>query len=760
MFISNRNLPISSAFGIISLGTAASPPSAFLDAVFSGGTPGCGRTVGTQNIPGCQVFDNGVLRPYDPGDVFIGPFSAIGGDGIPIFPDSQLIIPKSDRFVINAETNYDFTENISFFGSAKYAFNETQESNQVSGFNDDIPIANDNPFIPAALRSQLDSLIADGEVPRIVISRDTLDATTRPNPVAERKTLRLVGGFKGDIPAFDMNYEISLNYGRTDADITTEHTRIEDRFFAGTDAVRDPVTGEIVCRSDIDPTAPIPSPGFPATNSTYSTFDAGDGSCVPINIFGKEAITAEAAAFAFLPTTSTNDVEQTVFFASLAGDTQRLFKLPAGPIDYVFGFEYRDENSRFVSDGLIQAGLTFGSNTSGPTLPISGGYDVYEGFAEVRVPVLADMPFADFLEISGAIRLSEYSTIGSAEAWTVGARWGFADDFTFRGTYSRAVRAPNVDELFSPLQPASIGADDDPCNPNLITAGSQFRMANCLMFVAPGFNSTNFLSAFVAGQTGGNINLNEETADTLTLGAVWQPTDNIFEGFTAIVDYYDIEIEGLIDTLAAFQIAQNCVDAPTINNQFCDQIFRDPVDGFITGFLSGEINLGSVRTKGIDFQLRYDHDLGSKFGLSDAGQLSLSLLGTHFLENDEVRDPSAPDAITDVQGIFGRPDWIINFNADWDYKKFGLGWRVRYENSQLVRGVDFDDIEANPDFVDPSQTGDSFVHDFTVSFQMMDDIELYGGINNAFDREPYIGDLSRPAGPRGRFLFAGVNATF
>lgn len=760
VFVPNLTLPISSAFGIISLGTEADPSSAFVDAAFGSGTPGCGRTVGSENFPGCQVFDNGTLRPYNPGDIFIGGFEAIGGDAVPTDPDDEILLPKTDRFVINAETSYEFAENINFFASAKYAFSETQESNQVNGFNDDIPIANDNPFIPVALRAQLDSLIADGETPRIVISRDTLDLAGRPNPISERKTLRLVGGFEGAIPALDVDYEVSLNYGRTDADITTQNTRIEDRFFAGIDAVTDPATGEIVCRSDIDPTAPIPEPDFPSTSLDYSTFNPQDGSCRPINIFGTNAITEEAAAFAFLPTTSSNEVEQLVFFASIAGDTGRAFELPAGPIDYVLGFEYRDENSQFISDGLVQSGLTFGSNNSGPTLPVSGSYDVYEGFAEVRVPVLTDMPFADFLELNSAIRISDYSTIGSAEAWSVGGRWGFANDFTARVTWSEAVRAPNVNELFSPLQPATIGATQDPCNANFIDAGTEFRAANCAQFVDADFESTNFNSAFVPGQTGGNLNLNEETAETLTIGAVWQPTGNVFEGLTAIVDYYDIEIDGLIDTLGAFQIAQNCVDAPTIDNQFCDQVFRDPTDGFITGFLSGEVNLGSVKTEGIDFQLRYGFDLGSQFGLSDAGRLSLGLVGTHFLTNEEVRDPSAPEAVTDIQGTFTRPDWITNFNVNWDVDKFGLGWRVRYEGSQLVPGVALDDVEGDPDFINPLNTGDSFVHDFTVSYELREDLEFYGGVNNAFDREPYIASLSRPAGPRGRFLFAGVNATF
>lgn len=760
VFIPNQTLPISSGFGIISLGTASNPPSAFLDAALSGGEVGCGRPVGIAGFPGCQVFDNGTLRPYNPGDVFIGPFEAIGGDAVPTEPDDEILLPETETAILSAGLTYELTENVEFFADVKYAFSETQESNQVNGFNDDIPIALDNPFIPAALRSQIDALIAEGETPSILMSRDTLDLAARPNPVAERKTLRLVGGFRGDIPALDVDYEVSANYGRTDADIVTQNTRIEDRFFAGVDAVLDPATGNIVCRSDLDPTAPIPEPDFPSTSLDYSTFNPGDGQCRPINLFGQNAITEEAAAFAFLPTTSSNEVQQTVLFASIAGDSERVFSLPAGPIDYVLGIEYRDEQSEFISDGLVQSGLTFGSNNSGPTLPVSGGFDVFEGFAEVRVPVISDVEFADFLEVNSAIRISDYSTIGTTETWTVGARWGLLEQFTVRGTYSESVRPPNVNELFSPLQPDSIGATQDPCNPNFINGGTEFREQNCLQFVAPGFDSTNFNSAFVPGQTGGNINLNEETAQTFTLGLVWEPTAPALDGFRAIIDYYNIEIEGLIDTLDPFQIAQNCVDLPDINNQFCDAIFRDPTDGFITGFLSGEINLGSVETEGVDFQFRYNFDPADLLGMDDVGEFRIGLLGTHFLKNDEVRDPTQPDAVTDVQGTFARPDWIVNFNVDWTMDAFSLGWRLRYEDTQLLSGIEFDDFENNPNFIDPLRTGDSFVHDFTASYEFSDDLSIYGGVNNAFDRDPYLAALSRPAGPRGRFFFVGAEVNF
>jgi len=112
-----------------------------------------------------------------------------------------------------------------------------------------------------------------------------------------------------------------------------------------------------------------------------------------------------------------------------------------------------------------------------------------------------------------------------------------------------------------------------------------------------------------------------------------------------------------------------------------------------------------------------------------------------------------------VLGELSRPEWIANFNADWRVADFRFGWNGRYESSQRSTGVTNNDLESNPDFVNIRNTGSSLVHDFTASWYISDRFEVYGGINNAFEEEPYIGALSRPTGPRGRFFFAGLNIT-
>jgi outer membrane receptor protein involved in Fe transport len=758
-YINDFRLPISSDRGVISL-----TGSAFVDVVGSGGTPGC-SFLGSANVPACQVVGaDGQLRAYNPGTIFANAFEASGGDGVPADPDNELILPETTRTLFQTVARYDLTDFATFFVDAKYVTSETIETNQVNGFNDDIPISLDNPFIPTALLSQINTLQAEGVPVSLAMSRDVLDVTGQSNPEADRKTMRVVLGFEGYIPNTDLGYEISYNYGKTDANITSR-SRLEDRYFAAIDAVVDPSTGDTVCRSDLNPDALPPTSPFPTVNGNFGflTFQPGDGQCVPINLFGKDAISQAGADFIFQPTTSQNDIKQENILAVVSGDSEALFSLPAGPISFALGYEWRRETSSFTPDNYTAAGLTFGTldSRSGPTNASSGQYDVSDYFIEAKIPIVEDLPFAERIELTTAYRYSDYDPYGSTDAWTVGGLWSPIASLTVRTTISEAVRVPNIEEAFAPTFAATLGASQDPCNQNFINAGSEFRAANCEALIGPSiadgsYDSTNFLSAFVSGTTGGNPDLDPEEAETLTVGVVWRPEGEfggVTDGLVVTLDYYDIKIDGLIDSLSGFDIASNCVDAPTINNQFCGAVDRDAQNGFITDFRSGFINLAAVETSGIDFRVDYG------FEVFDADRIELTVNGTNFLKNDETRDVSAPDEITDVLGTFTRPEWIVNFTADYILGDFIFGWRARYESDQLLPGIGNEDVENDPMFANITSTGSALVHDFSASYNFSDDLEFYGGVNNAFEEEPFLATLSRPAGPRGRFLYLGINYT-
>ncbi len=833
VFVPNSRLPVSSEFGNIA-------PSFFFDDAFTPSTqavaalPGGTPLIPGTTIPILQVIDNGVLRPFDAG-IATDAFNASGGDGIPITNPNGIILPESDRFLVNTAADYDLNSFATAYFEGKFAFTDTTNQSGIP-FSDSIPIRLDNPFIPAALAAQAAEIQANPDLaPGFIgfgVSRDNLDVDAIATERAERTTFRFVGGLKGEIPGLGFNYDVSANYGRTEIQSTTANTRLEDRYFAAIDAValtadnaagftglgirngedisigaaNPGQAGDIVCRSQLDGTAPGVQfiPNTPTDDDGLGlplSFAFGDGQCAPINILGNNTVNGAGADFAFVTVQDDTVLTQLQFIGSVSGDTSQWFELPGGPASFALGVEYREDTSVFRPDSLrFSPAITFANNNGGPSFPSPNLNDefpdqinVIEGFFETRLPLLADLPFAKLLEVSGSARFSDYNTIGGTTAWSVGGRWQPHEWLTLRGTYAIAVRAPNIGELFSPQVPAQIGVPNDPCDDGNIASGSGFREANCLTFVADGFNSADFLTAFTPGTSSGNPTLSEEEATTFTGGFVFKP-GGILNGLQVTADYYNIEIENAIDTLTGAQTAAACVDLPSTDNQFCDSIFRDPTNGFLTGFSTQQVNIGALETAGIDWAVQYSFDVAELAGRSgDLGSLSLGATGTRFLDFTEILDPTAEAVIStitdpleleetildqnlsfDQLGELGLPTWIVNFNANWNFDKFTFSWNGRFESSQLAPGVDnnevFDAIIENgavtvqrvDTFLDFSQqeTGRAFVHDFNVSYEISDNLSIYGGINNALDRDPFLATLARPVGPRGRFFFLGVQAKF
>jgi outer membrane receptor protein involved in Fe transport len=850
-FVPNRTLPVSSAGSTIAVSPfqGAFPFGELLGSFdengnFDPSTSTIPLIPGT-NIPVLQVLDGSVVRAFNPG-IATGAFNAIGGDGIAIAETAPklTLIPELTRFVASSAVDYEISDNITFFADAKFAYNE---SKAVAGipFSDDIPIALDNPFLPLAIQAQipiLDALEPDA-TPSIFVARDNLGSEIGSGTSAQRSTIRASGGFKGELPGLGLDYEASYSWGRTDANIVGRSSRLNDRYFTAIDAValtaediaggigslnavrngQDIVIdsssaqiGDIVCRSELTG-LPAPAalfvggpplfeegttingvdvgPGFFNGFARPVTFAIGDGQCAPLNIIGSNAIKGAGADFAFVDLEDDTVISQQQLLFTVSGDTSELFELPAGPIGFAAGFEWREDKSQFTPDSFRSIeGLVVG-NASTPVFksPTDGqGITVKEGFGEIKVPLLSDLPFAEYLEVTAAGRISDYNTIGGTETYSFGGRYQPVDFLTLRGTYSRAIRAPNIGELFAPQSAAFIGVDDDPCDDGNISNGSANRETNCLQFVDAGFDSSDFLTAFVTGTTGGNPNLMEETSDSITIGGVFQP-DGIFNGaldnLVVILDYYDIEITNAVGSLTGQAIAEACVDLPSINNQFCGSIQRNPSNGgAISGFTSGNINLAVLKARGLDFDVRYQFDVP---GNKDFGTIQTSLVGTHFIERFTESDPIIAETIAsltdpleqeltiidqaignDLLGVIGNPDWIFNLGVNWQYKQWDVGVTGRFEDSaaQFSNG-DLTDVEIvngevvvsdNEGLADPSQlfTGNSLEIDASVNYEFSDSLGVYGGVSNLTDRKPFLGSLARPVGPRGRFFFLGVQGKF
>jgi len=850
-FIPDRRLPVSNQDGIIAIGGFPFDRLAFGPAVASNFLPGTSMvpTFEGTNIPILQIIDpqSGQLRAYNPG-ISTGAFNASGGDGIfsGNAPDLTLI-PETTRVVASAGMDYEITSTITAFADAKFAYVETSEISGVP-FADDLFFAADNPFAPPELQAQFAQLGATFAG----VARDNVGSDTNRGTDIERSTIRASGGLRWESPKSNVSFEATYTWGRTQVDDIGRNLRLNDRYFTAIDAVAltpanidgtDPVfnftdgsntlnafrdgqyveinsgnaqVGDIVCRAEVTGLpAPSNAPflvggppifadgtminGTDVSGQTRPvTFQIGDGTCAPLNLLGEFG--GAGLDFAFVDINQDTTIEQQQFLAVLAGDTGHFFELPGGPIGFATGFEYRRDESQFIRDSFESIEGRVIENVNAPLFdsPVNGeGITVYEAFGELRIPILGDMPFVENLEVTAAGRYSDYNTIGTTETYSFGAQYSPVEWLTFRGTLSRAIRAPNIGELFAPQGIATIGVDADPCDDGNINNGSSNRVANCLQFVDEGFDSANFLTAFSTGTNGGNPNLTEETSDSFTIGGIFQPRGILggaLDNLIVIVDYYDIEIEDAVGTLSGQQIAEACVDLPSTDNQFCDAIVRDPARGnAITGFTSGNINLALLRARGIDFETRYSFD--APFGDGDWGTFTLSAVGTHFLERFTDSDPVIQQTIADeadpvqqqlliidqglvsdqlgtVRGLNNpTPNWIVNFAINWDLDRLNIGWRTRWEDSQLnVSNSDAFDVDLvggevvvspNEGVLDPSQlfTGDGFEHDLTVSYDATDNIQIFGGINNITDAEPFEGLLTRPVSPRGRFFFLGISGT-
>lgn len=791
-FVRPTTNPISSPYGVFNLSSADG-----FGAV-SAAANNARNGLPQQYIPGTsvplvQVITtpiNGMPRPYNPG--FVSNVNQAYGIGDGLQNVKATILPEQERYNFNLNGSFDVSESLTFFVESKYAYSNNIDDLSGVDFNDAIPIQYDNPYIPPALQVQIDELAAAGVIPAsnpndgsfwgFGSSRDSNDDIVLTGNDVERETVRIVFGIEGSLAiGSGIDYELSYNYGQTTVENLNLNKRIEDRFYAAMDAVVDPATGDIVCRSTLDPTAqpPLstnisstgrlrtqtyPVPEFAATNATgngryvqISSFTPGAGSpCAPFNPFGLNSTSQANADFVYPDLLDTSELEQNIIFGNISGDTASFFELPGGPIGWSAGMEYREEKSAFVVNQLDLDLVTWDASNGNANLPIAGEFDVFEYFLEGQVPILANLPGIELLELTGAFRSADYSTVGTNDAWSTGLRYSPGFGLTLRGTFGEAVRAPNITELFSPQQPASYGFQNDPCSVDNINNGTSNRPGNCAAIGVPaGYDVNNYITAGIPGVSGGNPNLNPEEATTFTAGMVYQPT--FAEGLTFIVDYYSIEIEGAIDSLSAVAVSELCVDLPSVNNDYCGLIQRAP-EGFITYHQSGQVNLAAFEVEGVDFGVDYGFELSS-LGLDNWGGLDLSLQGTHMIGFDEFQDPLDASIFESRMGEFSYPEWIINARASWTMGDLTLGWAGRWEESQLLSGISNQQINANPLFVDPSQTGDSWVHDFNFSYFFSDKINVYGGLNNAFDEEPYLGTLSRPAGPRGRFGFVAVNFT-
>lgn len=553
---------------------------------------------------------------------------------------------------------------------------------------------------------------------------------------------RAVIGVKGDLsPAW--SYDMFYQYGRNNY----SQTYLNDFSIARLGRALDVVTG----------------PG--GTPVCRSTLDGSDPNCVPWDIFSPGTVTPSAASVAYLSTPgfSRGVVSQQVANAFLSGSLGEYgLKTPWADqgVDVVFGTEYRKEKLEFFSDTAFSTGDLAGQGA--PTLPVSGSFDVTEFFTEVRIPIAQDSWVHNFT-VTGGYRYSDYSTGANTDTYKIEGEFAPIRDIAFRGGYNRAVRAPTVQDLFAPNRVALDGSTD-PCAGFVITAadlGCRAQGLNVGQFVAP--NPAEQYNGFV----GGNINLQPEVADTYTAGVVLTPT--FLPGFSATIDYFNIEVNGAIQGIGADLIVQQCTD--TADPFFCGLVNRDGSGslwrsnaGFVVNLPQ---NIGSLKTSGVDINATYRTEIG------DLGTLNFNFIGTYLDElSSNAGVPGSPDV--ECVGLYGNlcgtpnPEWRHQARLGFDFRN-GIGTSVRW---RYFDAVVFDGLNAN---TQPGIRGFDAVNyfDLALTFDAGDNFNFRLGANNVFDKAPPVtGSQACPAGPcngnvfaqvydaLGRYIYAGVTLDF
>jgi len=531
-----------------------------------------------------------------------------------------------ERYNIFGQARYEVTPGVEVFTEAFYVRSQvTQQIAPSATFFNAFRLPLNNQFLTPAQRQQLcqagvdvdpatpgrqaptaaqcGPLIASGTEINAIVARRFTEAGPRITDFVSN-VFQITGGVRGEI--FEgINYEISGAYGRADRTNTSFGQGLFSRF---QQSIR----------------------GCPA---------GSDNGCVPINIFGGQGtLSQEAFDFLDVATSTFSETDLTTVQAIVSGQTGLASPLATQDIGFALGAEYRRYSGGQRGDlPSSTPGAVLGAG--GAFTSIEGEYDTREVFAELVVPLIEDRPFFHNLTVEAGARYSDYSTSGGSWTYKVGGSWMPIPDIKFRGVYSRAVRAPNIGELFAPVNTVLSNRAIDPCQgtaAQVAARGPNFTPLCQEQLARVGASGTfGTIPAPFAGQInvtgGGNPDLEPEIATTYTVGAVFQPR---FLPNTAItVDYFNIDIEDAVSSPSQSDIIDGCFGQSDPNFVFCQLIFRNPLTGGLSGDPSttrGPIlqasNLGRIKTDGIDVTASWRTDLGF-------AELNLSGSATYTFNN-------------------------------------------------------------------------------------------------------------------------------
>jgi outer membrane receptor protein involved in Fe transport len=513
---------------------------------------------------------------------------------------------------------------------------------------------------------------------------------------------------------------------------------------------------------------------------------SGNASCVPWNIFDPtQPITADQLTYFTVPGIFTAEQEEDVISAYVSGDlTSYGVKTPFAEegLKAVFGSEYRRVTLSSTPDEEYLTGDLAGNGS--PIPGVTAGMHVWEAFTEERLPLVKNMPFVKSLDVEAGYRYSNYTTGFSTNTFKFGVDWQPFTDLRVRGSYNRAVRAPNLQELYRP-DIVSLDGGTDTC-----AAPSSYSAAECLLqgvpvaaYNAGGGGVAGNPAGQYQGLLGGNNKLRPEVGKTYNVGLVFTPS--ALPGFNATVDFTDIKITDVITSFGPNLIQNNCVLTGTSTSYWCQLIHRSNTGSLWTspqGYtIDPLLNLGSLENRSIDLGLAYRFDMGSM------GKLMTRLDGTYLLKL--VTAPGTFAGLTsptsECAGRFGpscapsTPKWRHRMSVDWGTPvsglQFGATWRFIGKTRNTLQDPQSPDYIGDPtqQLIDDHIPNISYL-DLRTSYQWQN-ITVRTGVNNVLDKDPPLFDTVNSGGNSvyaesntysgmydmaGRFLYMNVTIDF
>ena len=682
-------------------------------------------------------------------------------DDFNLGPDNYLQVPQ-ERWMLNSFNHYDFNPKATGYLEFHFSNNRVDQQLAATNVNGPFLFNINNPYLTSQMREVLRQLDIRETGPSTVVT-GTSSMVNNPNDglavlnvgrrlvevplrrnISDRNVWRTAVGVRGELGDVSENFLRNLSYDVYYSFARTEETSRQEG------------------------------------NVSRSRFQAGvlsvGGAAPVVNPFGQNISAAGVNAIRIGATNSTQ-AELQVAAANISGQA---FDLPAGPLGFSFGVEWRYTSADFVPDEFLRSGDVVGFNAG---LPTGGDVTAKEIYGEIRVPLLEDVPLVKNLTANSAFRYSDYDLEGVGEVWTYlyGLDWRLNDDVAFRGQFQRAIRAPNVAELFGGSR-RSVEPATDPCSSGQpVNARSDAVRQLCIQSGVPaalvfgaGVQPNTIIEAFF----GGNPNVGEESSDTRTFGAVITP--QVLPNLAVSIDYFDITLDGAIAQLGGglnntLNLCYNVIQ--DLNSEFCRAIRRNPVTGEIGTPFTAQINqanTGALETSGVDLQVRYRYDAGwNLFGNSNSFDISSSWTWTDEFTSTPVE--AFPNVKNRCVGAYGTtcgepiPEYKGVTRVTWNNGALSLSLRHRFIDSVTIdryllpqrSGTAF---PALSDLVNPKLGTEQYV-DASFIYELGKAVELSGGVRNLLDNDPpVVGSAQIRANTwpatydtNGREFFLGVN---